>query len=44
MGAEPVEGKLVFLDTDEIAIAHSDERAGNVVVHFPRVGYDLSPV
>lgn len=40
-GRDPVEGALVFLDADEIAVRRRDERVGKIVVHFPRLGYDL---
>ena len=40
-GRDPVEGELVLVDADEIALLRSDPRLGDVVVHFPRLGYDL---
>ena len=40
---DPVDGELVFADADELAIARDDGRVGAVVVHFPRLGYDLRP-
>jgi glutathione S-transferase len=40
-GIDPVEGELVFADAQEFAVRRSDERAGTVVVHFPRLGYQL---
>lgn len=40
-GGDPyVEGMLVELTQDEIVVARSDERAGNVRVHFPTMGYE----
>jgi glutathione S-transferase len=36
---EEVVGEVVFLDQNEMAIRRTDERAGEVVVHFPRIGY-----
>jgi glutathione S-transferase len=36
-----VAGDLVTLDLQEIAIRRVDERAGEVVVHFPRIGYSV---
>ena len=42
-GQEVTQGTLVYLGPDEIALYREDERAGEVVVHFPRVGYDLRP-
>jgi glutathione S-transferase len=43
-GKVPVIGELVTLDLQEIAIRRVDERAGEVVVHFPRIGYTVSTV
>jgi len=41
MGRDPVSGTLVHLAPDEIAIERQDPRAGKVIVHFPRIGYEL---
>ena len=39
-GGDPVvTGRVVSVGVEEIAIARSDPRVGDVVVHFPRVGY-----
>ena len=38
---DPVEGELVMASRDELAVARVDPRAGNVVVHFPRIGFQL---
>ena len=43
-GRDPVEGELVLIDADEIALHRSDPRLGEIVVHFPRLGYDLRQV
>jgi len=40
-GLEPSRGELVNADYDEIAIRRVDERAGEVVVHFPRTGFRI---
>ncbi len=40
-GRDPVTGELVVLAPNEVALRRRDERVGDVVVHFPRVGYDL---
>ena len=40
-GRDPVEGELVLIDTDEIALSRRDQNLGNLVVHFPRLGYDF---
>jgi glutathione S-transferase len=39
-----VEGTLIGLDDERISIARQDPRAGEVHVHFPRMGQVLSPV
>jgi glutathione S-transferase len=38
---DPVAGALVRLDQDEIAVRRVDPRAGEVVVHFPRNGFEI---
>ena len=38
---DPVAGELVIAAANELAIRRVDERAGELVVHFPRVGYRL---
>jgi glutathione S-transferase len=38
----PIEGILVHLSADEIAIRRSDPAVGDVVVHFPAIGYGVS--
>ncbi len=40
-GTDPVAGTLAGLSRDEVAIARDDERAGRVVVHFPRIGFQI---
>ena len=40
-GRDPVAGTLVGLSRDEVAIERRDERAGRVVVHFPRIGFQI---
>jgi glutathione S-transferase len=40
---DPVTGQLVLASANEIAVRRSDARAGTVVVHFPRVGFQLKP-
>jgi glutathione S-transferase len=42
-GRDPVVGELVSSDAHEIAIRRTDERAGELVVHFPRDGYVTLP-
>ena len=43
-GKNPVEGIIVSLSAQHIAIRRKDERAGEVVVHFPRAGFLIVPV
>ncbi len=41
-GIVPVVGELVVSAVDEVAIKRIDPRAGEVYVHFPRVGYQIT--
>lgn len=38
---DPVAGELVLATATEFAVRRSDPRAGSVVVHFPRLGFQL---
>ena len=38
---DAINGTLVAANPDQIVIAHHDERAGTVHVHFPRLGYTV---
>ena len=40
-GFDPVAGTLVGLTPDEVVLRRTDERAGTVHVHFPRVGFQV---
>jgi glutathione S-transferase len=40
-GADLVPGTLVGLSGNEVVIARTDERAGTVHVHFPRIGFQI---
>jgi hypothetical protein len=42
-GRDPIEGELVFLDENEACVRRSDPRAGTVLVHFPRLGFEIRP-
>ena len=42
-GAPAVAGRILGLDVDEIVIARDDARVGTVAVHFPQVGYRVTP-
>lgn len=39
-----VRGRLVGLDWETVAVGRSHERCGEVVVHFPRLGYRVTPL
>ncbi len=41
---DAVDGELVQIDREELALRRTDPQVGEVVVHFPRLGYDLRPV
>ena len=41
-GKVPVTGELVTLTLEEVAVKRSDPRVGEVVTHFPRLGYRIS--
>jgi hypothetical protein len=43
-GVDPIEGTLYGAAKDRISIAREDARAGKVVVHFPRLGFELRRV
>jgi glutathione S-transferase len=40
-GTEPIEGTLYGATKARFSIAREDQRAGSVVVHFPRLGFEL---
>ena len=43
-GRVAVEGTFVAADDYEIVLHRSDEKAGNLYVHFPRAGFDVTPL
>jgi len=43
-GVDPIEGALYGATKDQITIMREDARAGKVVVHFPRIGFELRRV
>jgi len=43
-GTDPVGGELIISRSDEIGVRRTDPRAGTVVVHFPRVGFEIRRV
>lgn len=42
-GETPISGKLIVVNRDSVAIARHNPICGDVVVHFPRVGYRITP-
>jgi glutathione S-transferase len=40
-GTDPIEGTLYGATKTRFSIAREDQRAGSVVVHFPRLGFEL---
>lgn len=40
----PVSGELVATSMQSVSIRRSDPQVGTVVVHFPKIGYDIRPV
>lgn len=42
-GRDPVVGELVRCSAHEVAVRRTDERVGEVVVHFPRAGFVVLP-
>lgn len=43
-GVDPVEGELVYAGTEQLTLKRSDDRLGEVHVHFPRVGFRMQKV
>ncbi|MBA3623959.1 MAG: hypothetical protein H0W48_05815 [Methylibium sp.] len=43
-GNHPVTGELVALSPGEVAVRREDQRADTVVVHFPRIGFEINKV
>ena len=43
-GRDPVEGELVQIDRERLALVREDPSIGTVAVHFPRLGYDIREV
>jgi hypothetical protein len=41
-GSDPVEGELVVCAANELAVRRTDPRAGEVIVHFPRIGFQMT--
>ena len=43
-GVDPVEGELVYAGTEQLTLRRSDDRLGDVHVHFPRAGFRIQRV
>ena len=43
-GVDPIEGELIVSTRDTVGVLRVDARVGQVVVHFPRVGYAVRKV
>lgn len=41
---DPVQGELVICSANQLAVRRHYDRAGNVTVHFPRVGFQMKRV
>lgn len=41
---DPVEGELVICAANELAVRRVDPQAGELVVHFPRIGFQLRKI
>jgi glutathione S-transferase len=42
-GVDPVAGELLFAGTEELILRRQEPRAGEVHVHFPRLGFRIQP-
>jgi hypothetical protein len=40
-GRDPVRGRLAALSVQEVGVRRVDALVGEVIVHFPRVGYRI---
>ena len=43
-GFQPVRGELLVAGFDEIAVRRSDPEVGRIIVHFPRMGFQITSV
>ena len=43
-GCDPVEGELVLATREELAVRRFDDRVGELIVHFPRLGFEMKKV
>lgn len=42
-GRDPVRGRLVGSSPHHVAVARDDPDAGELVIHFPRIGFSMTP-
>jgi hypothetical protein len=42
--SDPVEGELAYASPDRIGLRRSEPGLGDLVVHFPRLGYEITEV
>ena len=43
-GFQPTRGELLLASMDELIVHRTDPRAGDVAVHFPRLGFRVAAV
>ena len=43
-GFQPTQGQLLLASSEEIVVQRTDQRAGSVAVHFPRLGFQVEEI
>lgn len=43
-GFQPTQGQLLLASSEEIVVQRTDQRAGPVAVHFPRLGFQVTEI
>ena len=43
-GFQPTQGELLLASSEEIVVRRTDQRAGPVAVHFPRLGFQVEEI
>jgi hypothetical protein len=43
-GFQPTRGALLLASMDELIVQRTDPRAGDVAVHFPRLGFRVAAI
>ena len=41
-GFQPVRGKLQLTSLEEVVVRREDEQVGDIAVHFPRLGFEVT--